>query len=72
VGFVFLKSLGTSDHPRAPTRQPEWPDRKVDNLYVAGSSIFPCARHANPTLTVVALALRLTEHLESATTRRAA
>jgi choline dehydrogenase-like flavoprotein len=33
------------------------------NLYVAGASVFPASGSTNPTLTIVALALRLGDHL---------
>jgi choline dehydrogenase-like flavoprotein len=35
------------------------------NLFVAGSSVFPTCGYANPTLTIVALAVRLAAHLGS-------
>lgn len=35
----------------------------VNNLYVAGSATFPTSSQANPTLTIVATALRLAGHL---------
>jgi choline dehydrogenase-like flavoprotein len=34
------------------------------NLYAAGSSVFPTSGSANPTLTIVALAIRLADHLK--------
>jgi len=41
----------------------------VDNLYVAGSAVFPTGGYANPTLTIVALALRLADHLKAESAR---
>ena len=35
----------------------------IANLYIAGSSVFPTSGSANPTLTIVALALRLAQHV---------
>ncbi len=35
----------------------------VENLFVAGSSVFPTVGYANPTFTIVALALRLADEL---------
>ena len=36
----------------------------MSNLFIAGSSVFPTAGAANPTLTIVALALRLADHIK--------
>lgn len=36
----------------------------LDNLYIAGSSVFPCAPGHTPTLTILALAHRLADHLK--------
>ena len=35
----------------------------MQNLYIAGSSLFPAAGSANPTLTILALSFRLADHL---------
>jgi choline dehydrogenase-like flavoprotein len=37
----------------------------IGNLYLAGSSVFPTSGYANPTLTLIALAVRLADHLRA-------
>ncbi len=37
----------------------------MDNLFVGTASVFPTGSYANPTLTAIALALRLADHLSS-------
>jgi choline dehydrogenase-like flavoprotein len=58
--------MGTTRMHESPTMGVVDPDCKmhgVDNLYVAGSSVFPTAGANFPTITIAALALRLSEHL---------
>jgi choline dehydrogenase-like flavoprotein len=59
--------MGTTRMHPDPRRGVVDPDSRVHgiaNLYVAGSSVFPTSGSANPTLTIVALALRLAGHLK--------
>lgn len=54
-----------SASPRDGVVDPEGRVHGMANLYVAGASVFATGGSANPTLTVVALALRLAGHLRS-------
>lgn len=60
--------VGTTRMGRDPNRSVADATAKVhgiSNLFIAGSSLFPAMGAANPTLTIVALAVRLAEHLAS-------
>ena len=37
----------------------------MDNMYVAGSSVFPSTGVSNPTMTIIALSIRLADHLKT-------
>ena len=70
-----MGALETGDHHMGALRMSAEPEggivdahsrlHEVDNLYIAGSAVFPTGGYANPTLTIVALALRLADHLKS-------
>lgn len=72
-GPVWEDPGGWGHHHMGTTRMGEDPKTSVvnadsrvhgiSNLYVAGSSVFPTSGAANPTLTLVALSLRLADHL---------
>lgn len=58
--------LGTtrmSDDPNLGVVDRQCRVHGVDNLYVVGSSVFPTGGWAFPTFTIVALSMRLAEHL---------
>jgi choline dehydrogenase-like flavoprotein len=67
-----LASVGS--HHLGTTRMAEDPARGVvdtdcrvhgvDNLWIASGSVFPTASFARPTLTIVAMAIRLADHLK--------
>jgi len=66
--FGTSHHLGTTrmaDDPKQGVVDRECRVHGVDNLYVAGSSVFPTGGWAFPTFTIVALSLRLAEHLRS-------
>ncbi|AZG09792.1 GMC family oxidoreductase [Pigmentiphaga sp. H8] len=59
--------IGTArmgDDPRTSVVDRNCRVHEVRNLYVAGAAVFPTSSQANPTLTLVALALRLARHLQ--------
>lgn len=72
-GSVAVPELRGTAHHLGTTRMSDDPnlgvvDRQcrvhgVDNLYVVGSSVFPTGGWAFPTFTIVALSMRLAEHL---------
>jgi choline dehydrogenase-like flavoprotein len=52
------------DDPRRGVVDRECRVHGLSNLYCAGSSVFPTSGYANPTLTIIALAIRLADHLK--------
>ena len=50
--------------PRHGVVEPSCRVHGVSDLYVTGGSVFPTSGAANPTLTIVALAMRLADELK--------
>lgn len=64
-GFHHMGTTRMHASPREGVVDPNCRVHGVKNLYVTGSSVFPTGGFANPTLTIVALTLRLADHLKT-------
>ena len=63
--YHHLGTTRMADDPRKGVVDREGRVHGMSNLYIAGSSVFPTAGSAPPTMTIVALSLRLADHLEA-------
>jgi choline dehydrogenase-like flavoprotein len=64
VGSHHMGTTRMSDDPQTGVVNRDCRLHDVANLYVAGSSVFSTSGFVNPTLTIVALAVRLADHLK--------
>jgi choline dehydrogenase-like flavoprotein len=62
-GNHHMGTTRMSDDPRRGVVDRNTRVHGTDNLYIAGSSVFPTSGAANPTLTIVAMTLRLADLL---------
>jgi hypothetical protein len=65
VGGHHLGMARMSDDPEHGVVDANLRMHGVDNAYVVGGAVLPTSGHANPTFTIVALAVRLADHLKS-------
>jgi len=63
IGFHLMGTTRMAADPKQGVVDADLRVHGTDNLYVASSSVFPTVGYTNPTLTIVALTLRLAEHL---------
>jgi choline dehydrogenase-like flavoprotein len=63
--YHYIGTTRMADDPGAGVTDRNCAVHGMQNLFVAGSSVFPTAGQANPTFTIVALALRLADHLKN-------
>lgn len=62
--FHHVGTTRMSERPADGVVDPNCQLHGISGLFVSGGSVFPTSGFANPTLTIVALALRLADHLE--------
>jgi choline dehydrogenase-like flavoprotein len=63
--FHHMGTTRMNDSPRMGVVDRNCQIHGVANLYVAGSAVFPTSGHSNPTLTIIALCMRLADRLKA-------
>lgn len=63
-GWHHMGTTRMNDDPKQGVVDADARVHGLANLYVAGASVYPTGGAANPTLTLIALALRLSDHLK--------
>lgn len=63
VNGHFIGTTRMATDPKRGVVDPDCRVHGVANLFISSSSVFPTSSHANPTLTIVAMALRLADQM---------
>jgi len=64
-GWHYMGTTRIHEDPKQGVVDPDCKVHGLNNLYISGCSLFPTVSFANPTLTIVILALRMVDHLNN-------
>jgi choline dehydrogenase-like flavoprotein len=64
-GMHHMGTTRMDDSPRGGVVDRHCQVHDIDNLFIAGSAVFPTVGYANPTLTILAMSLRLSDRLKT-------
>ncbi|MGR9105400.1 MAG: GMC oxidoreductase [Gammaproteobacteria bacterium] len=65
AGWHHMGTMRMHEDPKRGVVNADCRVHGIENLYIASSACFPTSGGVNPTLTIVALAIRLSDHLKS-------
>jgi choline dehydrogenase-like flavoprotein len=64
-GWHHMGTTRMHNDPKKGVVDPNCQVHGISNLFISGPSVFPTSGYANPSLTIVALALRLADHIKT-------
>ncbi|MEM6614118.1 MAG: GMC family oxidoreductase [Cyanobacteria bacterium P01_C01_bin.72] len=67
TGYHHLGTTRMHSNPKHGVVDADCRLHGVNNLFIAGSSVFPTGGYANPTLTIIALAIKLADKIKAVT-----